>query len=768
MERSIKGKRHGAILTLAREGCFLHHVLNTYYFSHCSLLTLSRVIVGLGQPNQTHINFRDSKLTRILQPSLSGNARMAVICCATPSEFYLEETRSTLLFASRAKLVKTRAQVNEVLDDRSLIKRLQRELAEARRQSAGPGQLQHLKALETEALNAETAARVAEKKLDKLKSSILNHAAVFGASTSNHERQQGMKADSGVHSAVITKKRRLSDGAIIIDNTALTTPSRASTQQASSPSSVPREHKKLKKIELKGPLSPSSELELVREAYNVKVEQAKELERRLGQMEVKFGDAQASLTQASQTIIELESTKDDAIEESQHLSSEISSLFTEMQAAALRHENAVKAKDATISELAEKLEKEQSKKATLEESMNELTKENVRLNEVIHAGEKRAVVETTKFSEEKSQFQDSIEALLMEKAALVERCKQMESAQLDSNQMILELKKEKEELQGRVDSLSEERVKGAFEVAKANTEREQLSREKESNQKQIQEMSSELTLLKATMGDMVEEKGVLANELSAANDSLREIKEEREGLVEKVTELTNTIKSQDSIIEELQNRIQDMETIASAIVDEISLKELKLAETTSQVQSLTTELEAKVKAMLKLEESVQDSQSRLDLVGRDAAIAEEVIDTLKTTIAELEAEREELKRILHAATDDKIAVESQVAALEASKADVEVQLSTALTQVGVLAAEKQALSNDVAARQASEASKSEELHDARLSLEKSLEEITTLKTLISEMESERKELSRKLDAATDDKAAVESQVAALKTSKCRS
>lgn len=98
-----------------------------------SLLSLSRVIFSLGQQHQPHINFRDSKLTRILQPSLSGNARMAVICCATPSEVFIEETRSSLQFASRAKLVKTRAQINEVLDDQAVIKRLKRELADARR-----------------------------------------------------------------------------------------------------------------------------------------------------------------------------------------------------------------------------------------------------------------------------------------------------------------------------------------------------------------------------------------------------------------------------------------------------------------------------------------------------------------------------------------------------------------------------------------------------------------------------------------------------------
>lgn len=137
-----------------------------------SLLTLSRVIGSLGQ-NATHVNFRDSKLTRILQPSLSGNARMAIICCATPSELYLEETRSTLQFASRAKLVKTRAQVNEVMDDRSLIKKLQRELKEARNGGPGKDTVEQMKALEEKAANAEFANRKAEEDLKRMKELIL-------------------------------------------------------------------------------------------------------------------------------------------------------------------------------------------------------------------------------------------------------------------------------------------------------------------------------------------------------------------------------------------------------------------------------------------------------------------------------------------------------------------------------------------------------------------------------------------------------------------
>ena len=50
-----------------------------------SLLSLSRVIHALSTPG-THVSFRDSKLTRLLQPSLSGNAKMSVVCCVTAAE----------------------------------------------------------------------------------------------------------------------------------------------------------------------------------------------------------------------------------------------------------------------------------------------------------------------------------------------------------------------------------------------------------------------------------------------------------------------------------------------------------------------------------------------------------------------------------------------------------------------------------------------------------------------------------------------------------
>lgn len=87
-----------------------------------SLLALSSVIRKLSRASnlppqlqqQIHINFRDSKLTRMLQPALGGNSRLAVICCLSPASVCTEESTSTLTFAKNAKEVKNLVKINEV------------------------------------------------------------------------------------------------------------------------------------------------------------------------------------------------------------------------------------------------------------------------------------------------------------------------------------------------------------------------------------------------------------------------------------------------------------------------------------------------------------------------------------------------------------------------------------------------------------------------------------------------------------------------------
>ncbi|KAG0502858.1 hypothetical protein HPP92_002930 [Vanilla planifolia] len=76
-----------------------------------------------------HVPYRQSKLTRILQPSLGGNARTAIVCTLSPALSHVEQSRITLSFASCAKEVTTTAQVNVVASDKQLVRQLQREVA---------------------------------------------------------------------------------------------------------------------------------------------------------------------------------------------------------------------------------------------------------------------------------------------------------------------------------------------------------------------------------------------------------------------------------------------------------------------------------------------------------------------------------------------------------------------------------------------------------------------------------------------------------------
>lgn len=78
-----------------------------------SLSALGNVISALVDGRQTHIPYRDSKLTRLLQTSLGGNTKTVMIAAVSPADYNLEETLSTLRYASRAKSIKNKPRVNE-------------------------------------------------------------------------------------------------------------------------------------------------------------------------------------------------------------------------------------------------------------------------------------------------------------------------------------------------------------------------------------------------------------------------------------------------------------------------------------------------------------------------------------------------------------------------------------------------------------------------------------------------------------------------------
>ncbi len=74
-----------------------------------SLLALGNCINALSEKGNTkYVNYRDSKLTRILKDSLGGNSRTVMIAHISPASMHFEESRNTLNYADRAKYIKTK------------------------------------------------------------------------------------------------------------------------------------------------------------------------------------------------------------------------------------------------------------------------------------------------------------------------------------------------------------------------------------------------------------------------------------------------------------------------------------------------------------------------------------------------------------------------------------------------------------------------------------------------------------------------------------
>uniref|UniRef100_A0A8C6PPE3 Kinesin-like protein n=1 Tax=Nothobranchius furzeri TaxID=105023 RepID=A0A8C6PPE3_NOTFU len=77
-----------------------------------SLSALGNVISALAEGTKTHVPYRDSKMTRILQDSLGGNCRTTMFICCSPSSYNEGETKSTLMFGQRAKTIRNTASIN--------------------------------------------------------------------------------------------------------------------------------------------------------------------------------------------------------------------------------------------------------------------------------------------------------------------------------------------------------------------------------------------------------------------------------------------------------------------------------------------------------------------------------------------------------------------------------------------------------------------------------------------------------------------------------
>ncbi|KAK4198494.1 putative kinesin-like protein [Triangularia verruculosa] len=104
---------------------------------NAGLAALGKVISQLSSRQAgAHVSYRDSKLTRLLQDSLGGNAVTYMIACVTPAEFHLSETLNTVQYAQRARAIQSKPRIQQVEegDKQAIIDRLKAEVAFLREQ----------------------------------------------------------------------------------------------------------------------------------------------------------------------------------------------------------------------------------------------------------------------------------------------------------------------------------------------------------------------------------------------------------------------------------------------------------------------------------------------------------------------------------------------------------------------------------------------------------------------------------------------------------
>ena len=152
---------------------------------NAGLASLGKVISQLSsrQPGG-YISYRDSRLTRLLQDSLGGNAITYMVACVTPAEFHLSETLNTVTYAQRARAIQSKPEIQQTHDEKdnsARIERLQAEVAFLR------DQIKHERSNEQRAAQSN-GDRTSGRRESELQDQLLDMQESYNALSQRHAR----------------------------------------------------------------------------------------------------------------------------------------------------------------------------------------------------------------------------------------------------------------------------------------------------------------------------------------------------------------------------------------------------------------------------------------------------------------------------------------------------------------------------------------------------------------------------------------------------
>ncbi|XP_049446552.1 centromere-associated protein E isoform X2 [Epinephelus fuscoguttatus] len=678
---SERASQTGAEGTRFKEGCNINR----------SLFTLGQVIKKLTDESQKGFtNYRDSKLTRILQNSLGGNAKTVIIGTITPVA--LDETLSTLQFASTAKKMKNDPHVTEVSDDGALLKRYRNEIVDLKRRLHEVSSVTQTTATEKEVLSQllQEKDQLQREQEDRIK----NLTKLLVTSTNQVPAQK-------------MPKRRVTWGGKMLR---LARPSAcdggSSDLSFADPFTRKRKASNVSLMELveddedfdshwEIPDEPSDDMEISQSSVTVR----------------SFGD----------------SPKDFVSPDRMHeLSGKVSSLQLQLQTEVQQKQEAlekVAMLDLRVADLERRLEEQNNTPSKTDEQMGKQFAEAIQLCETL-ASEKDVVeVERDYLKQELGMFLEQIETLEKEKAALSKEME--EKREMDEFKSLEEEFRKEQEIQRLTEELESMRA-----------ERDGLLSGKEPS---CQTSTEEMEKLLCRVTSLTEERDQLQEILEGLRQEKQQLKAELEDRMEMVAQvqcgfnqpegLASELHQQDAQVTHLQQEIEQLQTTLQAVSEQKSQLEADLqhntemaAETQSLLHSLQQELQEQNQRNTDLERLSQERQAQLQ---------QEVAETLSL----LHSRQEELQEQKQNNSD-------QMKLCEQKESDLEQRTKTLSEQLESVQAERDALLSE---KEASCQTSTEEMEKLLCRVTSLTEERDQLQEILEGLRQEKQHLKAELE-----------------------
>ncbi|KAH8234223.1 hypothetical protein KR038_004042 [Drosophila bunnanda] len=550
-----------------------------------SLSALGNVISALADGNKTHIPYRDSKLTRILQESLGGNARTTIVICCSPASFNESETKSTLDFGRRAKTVKNVVCVNEELTAEEWKRRYEKEKEKNGRLK---GKVEKLE-IELARWRAGETVKAEEQ---------INMEDLMEASTPNLDVEAAAAAAEAAKAAQRTALANMSASV-------------AANEQARLASECERLYQQLddKDEEINQQSQYAEQLkEQVMEQEELIANARREyeaLQTEMARSQQENESAKEEVKEVLQALEELAVNYDQKSQEIENKNKDIDALNEELQQKAT-------ALNTTGTELQQLKDMTSHQKKRLSEMLANLLRELGDVGQALASGESAidlkmsalAGTDASKMEEDFTMARLYISKMKTEAKNIAQRCTNMETQHLDSNKKISEYEKELGELRLLI-SQHEARMKSLQESMR------EAENKKRTLEEQIDSLREECAKLKAAehVSAVNAEEKQRAMELRSMFDS--QMDELREAHTRQVSELRDENAAKQHELDEMKDVHQKLLLAHQQMSVDYEKLRHEEAEKSNELQTiiLTTE---------------RREQARKDLKGLEDTVAKEL------------------------------------------------------------------------------------------------------------------------------------------------